>query len=278
MWDTSGTHHVAVVTGANQGIGAATARALAARGVAVLCTYLRLREPEGTDGTGEPAGPDGRYERDRSATGEAVAEEIRRAGGRAEAFEADLGDSAAPGIIFDVAEERLGPVDILVNNASGWLQDSFTPDPADQFGRPLQEVTADTWTRQFAVDAMAPALLIGELARRHRERGADWGRIVGLTSGGELGFPGEVSYGAAKAAQTNYTMSAAVELADLGITANVVHPPVTDTGWVTDDVRRYVAASGTHFHVAEPDEVAETIAFLTSDAAALVTGNVLTLR
>jgi 3-oxoacyl-[acyl-carrier protein] reductase len=125
---------------------------------------------------------------------------------------------------------------------------------------------------------MAPALLIAELARRHRARGARWGRIIGLTSGGELGFPEEVSYGAAKAAQTNYTMSAAVELADLGITANMIHPPVTDTGWVTDAVRTAVAASSTHVHVAAPEEVAEVVAFLASDAGRLVTGNVITLR
>ena len=80
---------------------------------------------------------------------------------------------------------------------------------------------------------MAAALLIAEFARRHIARGADWGRIIGLTSGGGLGFPEEVSYGAAKAAQVNYTMSAALELAPYGITANMVHPPVTDTGWVT---------------------------------------------
>ena len=80
---------------------------------------------------------------------------------------------------------------------------------------------------------MAAALLISEFARRHIARGADWGRIIGLTSSGDLGFPEEVSYGAAKAAQVNYTMSAALELARYGITANMVHPPVTDTGWVT---------------------------------------------
>ena len=76
------------------------------------------------------------------------------------------------------------------------------------------------------------------------------GRIVGLTSGGPAGFPEEVSYGAAKAALENYTMSAAAELAPFGITANIVHPPVTDTGWVTDDVRAFVAASRDHHHVA----------------------------
>jgi 3-oxoacyl-[acyl-carrier protein] reductase len=87
-----------------------------------------------------------------------------------------------------------------------------------------------------------------------------------------------VSYGAAKAAQTSYTMSAAVELAGLGITANVVHPPVTDTGWVTDAVREFVAGSPAHVHVATPDEVAQVIAYLASDAAGLISGNVITLR
>jgi 3-oxoacyl-[acyl-carrier protein] reductase len=125
---------------------------------------------------------------------------------------------------------------------------------------------------------MGAALMIAEFARRHIARGAGWGRIIGLTSGGRLGFPGEVSYGAAKAAQENYTMSAAAELAPYGVTANMVHPPVTDTGWVTDAVRREVAASAELFHVASPGEVAEVIAWLASDAAALVTGNVVTLR
>ena len=104
------------------------------------------------------------------------------------------------------------------------------------------------------------------------------GRIVSLTSGGPMGFPGEASYGAAKAALDNYTMTASIELADLGITANVVHPPVTDTGWVTDDVRRFVAESTDHVHVATPAEVAEVIAWLCTDAARLVTGNLVRLR
>jgi 3-oxoacyl-[acyl-carrier protein] reductase len=75
--------------------------------------------------------------------------------------------------------------------------------------------------------------MIAEFARRHREGGGTWGRIVGMSSGGPDGFPREVSYGAAKAALENLTMSAAYELADVGITANIVHPPVTDTGWIT---------------------------------------------
>jgi 3-oxoacyl-[acyl-carrier protein] reductase len=192
--------------------------------------------------------------------------------------EADLSESAAPALLFDAAEEQLGPVDILVNNATGWLADTFTPATDDRLGRSLQPVTEASWRQQFSVDAMAPALMIAEFARRHVARGADWGRIIGLTSGGDVGFPGEVSYGAAKAAQENYTMSAALELGPSGITANMVHPPVTDTGWVTETVSAAVAASPDLVHVATPDDVAEVIVFLASDAARLITGNMLRLR
>ena len=80
------------------------------------------------------------------------------------------------------------------------------------------------------------------------------------------------------AALENYTMSAAFELASLGITANIVHPPVTDTGWITDDVRRYVAGRPDLIHIAEPSEVADIIAFLASNEARLITGNTIHLR
>jgi 3-oxoacyl-[acyl-carrier protein] reductase len=263
--------HTAIVTGANHGIGAATAVALAQRGGAVLCAFWRVEDPA------DPGIPQA-YRDHRAQDAEAVVAQILADGGRAVAVEADLSDPATPALLFDAAEEQLGPVDILVNNATGWLADTFAPSGTDRLGRSLQPVTAATWNRQFTVDAMAAALMISEFARRHIARGAGWGRIIGLTSGADLGFPEEVSYGAAKAAQTNYTMSAALELAPFGITANMVHPPVTDTGWVTDAVREAVTASTTLIHVASPSEVAQIIAYLASDAAALITANVITLR
>ena len=193
-------------------------------------------------------------------------------------MEADLADVATPARLFDYAEAELGPVDILVNNASGWTSDTFATSGQHLAGISKVRLSAATHEQVFVVDARGGALMIAEFARRHIDRQASWGRVIGLTSGGPLGFPNEVSYGAAKAALENYTMAAAFELAPFGVTANIVYPPVTDTGWVNDAVRDFVQRSPDHIHIAAPEEVAEVIAFLCSDYARLVTANVVHLR
>ncbi len=265
------TGHVALVTGANHGIGAATAQRLAALGASVLVTFLRVDDPV------DPGTPD-LIRRNRAGNADQVVATIREGGGQALAVEADLGDETSIPRIFDAAEEAFGPVDILVNNATGWVADTFKSATSDRLGRQMQRVSAATYDQQFAVDARAGAMLIAEFAKRHVEHELNWGRIVGLTSGGPLGFPEEVSYGAAKAALENFTMSAAFELADRGITANIIYPPVTDTGWVTDEVRKFVDESATLLHIAEPEDVADVIAFVVSERARLITGNVIHLR
>lgn len=261
---------MALITGANHGIGAAAALRLSRVGCRVLATYLRHDD--------QPLGLPSTYGEARSAGADELVKQVREEGGVIEAIEADLTEADAPRRLFDTAEQRLGPVEILVNNASGWVQDSFVDSVVDRHGRAVRLVSAETIERNLAVDAGAAALLIAEFARRHIKRRARWGRIIGLTSGGAGGFPQEVSYGAAKAAQENYTMSASQELGRYGVTANVVYPPVTDTGWVTDEVRDFVEQSTDHFHVGTPDQVAAVIAWLVSDAAELVTGNIIRLR
>ena len=263
--------HIAIVTGANHGIGASAARILGASGVAVLLTFFRLPDTGRLDRLDAYTGA-------RASSADDVVAEIVRGGGQAVAVEADLADADSSTRLFDHAEEHLGPVDILVNNASGWVPDTFGDVSQDRLGRSIEPVSPRSIDQMFAVDARGSALMISEFAHRHILRRATWGRIVGLTSGGPQGFPQEASYGAAKAALENYTMTAAFELAEYGITANVVHPPVTDTGWITPAVERAVAESPELFHVATPDEVADVIAFLCTDEAALMTGNVLRLR
>lgn len=263
---------VAVVSGANHGIGAAAATQLARLGAHVAVTYLAYT-PTDHD-PGRPAA----YRTQRAQGPEQTLAAIESAGRRGHAIEADLADIDAPARIFAEAEAAIGPISILVNNASAWRKDTFAPDRADLLNRHSDLLSGDTTSPQLLVDARGGALMIAALAASVRQHGLGWGRVVSLTSGGPMGFPGEVSYGAAKAALENYTMSASIELAGDGITSNVVYPPVTDTGWITDDVRNFVRSSDDHVHVARPEEVAEVIGWLCTDDARLVTGNVIRLR
>jgi 3-oxoacyl-[acyl-carrier protein] reductase len=266
-YDLSG--HVALITGANHGIGAATAVALADCGAAVVLSFLRTSDPDDFPET---------YRTNRARDAGQVLAAIHQQGGRAAAMEANLMDSETAPKLFDLAEAQYGPVDILVNNATGWVADTFVYDGEHVTGLASQRLSAATHDQVFGVDARGGALMISEFARRHIVRQGEWGRIIGLTSGGPLGFPSEISYGAAKAALENYTMSAAIELAPYGITANIVYPPVTDTGWVNDAVRSNVQDTPDLIHIATPEEVAGVIAFLSSDHARLITANIVHLR
>ena len=109
--------HVAIISGANHGIGAATAKALSNCGASVLITYLRTEDPEDFP---EP------YRTNRAQNADRVLAEIHSMGGKAQTIEADLQDISVPPELFDLAEEKFGSVDILVNNATGWISDTFS--------------------------------------------------------------------------------------------------------------------------------------------------------
>jgi 3-oxoacyl-[acyl-carrier protein] reductase len=270
------TGRIALVTGANHGIGAAIAAALARDGADVFVTFFRMKASTADAGLN-----DGAYSRARARAAGSVIDECRAFGVRAASIEADLSDPSAPAGVFEAAENALGPIDILVNNASAWKADTFVPVQAREAQTwPLPDLmaamTSESIDLHHAVNVRASALLITEFARRHLARGASWGRIVSVSTGGASGFPGEVSYGASKAALESFTRAAALELGPYGVTANIVTPGPTQTGWITPELSDVLVGQTPLRRVGTPEDVADVVAWLAGDGARWVTGQNIT--
>ena len=282
MIDPGLTGKVVLVTGGNspRGIGAATARAFAALGAAVFVHYFRSPttsgEAESADQPGERA-----YAALQRHGADELVWEIREAGGRADAWEADLADPEVVRQLLDRAESSFGPVEILVNNAAHCLPDTLLPaealgpDPRAVDAFPMRTLTAEGFDQHVAVNARAPARLIAEYARRHVLRAAGWGRIVNVSTDGARGFATEVSYGVSKYALESLSRAAALELGPYGITVNVVSLGPIQTGWITPALEAEIAARTPLRRVGRPDDVADAIVFLASDQARWITGQVL---
>lgn len=266
---------VALITGANHGIGEATARALAAQGVKVFITYYRpplpytQEELDRARRVGEPGLP--YYWSLWQRTGEEVAEEIQAVGGIAVAQEMDLGEPEAIPNLLDQVEVTLGPVEILIVNHTHFQADTFDPGRAtdDREGPTL--TCTEVIDRHFTVNARATALLIREYAGRQIARRAKWGRIITLTT--SHAHPGAVSYAASKAAIVSYTLSAAAELGKYGITANVVMPGANQTGYITPELEEMIVRETPLGRLSTPEDAARAILFLVSEQGGWITGN-----
>ena len=164
---------VALVTGANHGIGAATAVALAQRGADVVVTYLRSEMSDRGDD----------YQRARALDGSSTASAVEVMGRRCVAIEADLADPVVPSHLFDVAEDRLGPVSVLVHNASGWRPDSFADGAVDAVGRTTLPVTRASIDGPYEVEHACRRIADG---RVHPATSAAW-RLVGSDRDAHLG-------------------------------------------------------------------------------------------
>jgi 3-oxoacyl-[acyl-carrier protein] reductase len=232
----------ALITGGSGGIGAAIARRLARDGLHVIVHANRSREQA-----------------------EAVAGEIRSAGGSAETTAFDVADGNASAQALETLLAA-GPIQVLVNNAG--IHDDA----------PLAGMTFEQWHRVVDVTLhgfyhVTQPLLLPMLRTR-------WGRVISISSiAGVIGNRGQANYAAAKAGLHGATRSLALEVASRGVTANVVAPGIIRTPMAADvfsqeQIEQMVPVK----RAGTPEEVAALVAFLVSDDAGYITGQVLSIN
>lgn len=232
---------VAIVTGASRGIGASIARRLAQEGYAVAINYAAS-----------------------AAEADALAAELRAAGGRAIAVRADVADAAAVRQMFAAVEEALGQVDVLVNNA-GIFNNA-----------PLAETSDAAFEQTMNVNVRGTFNTLREAAARLKQGG----RIVNFSSTVlALRLPGYAIYSASKAAVEAMTQVYAKELRGRGITVNAVAPgPVATALFLDGKTDAQIAAFAQMpplQRLGEPDDIAAVVSFLVSPAAGWVNAQVL---
>lgn len=233
---------VALVTGASRGIGRAIAVALGADGHAVAVNFAS-----------------------RADAAEEVVSEIRAGGGKAEAFQADVSDADQVEDLFARVGAALGPVTVLVNNAGITADNLVLRMSPEEFDRVI-----DTNLRS--------AFLCTKAALKGMIR-ARWGRVISISSvSGIAGNPGQANYAASKAGLIGLSKSVAKEVGSRGITVNVVAPGfiTTDmTGSLSEEVKSGLLSSVSLGRFGEPVEVASTVAFIASEKASYLTGQVI---
>lgn len=246
----------AIITGASRGngIGAATCRELATQGANILFTSWQAydrEQPHGVDENGPIA----------------LEHALQNLGVKARRLEIDLSHPDSAAQVLDAAQEWLGLPDVLVNNAAHSTHDGF------------ELLDAAKLDAHYAVNMRSTLLLAVGFARRVKALGRLSGRIISMSSGQDWGpMPGELAYVATKGAIEAFTLSLASELAPLGITVNAVDPGATDTGWMTEQMRREWSARSGVARLNQPEDAARVIVFLASDAARHLTGQVIHAR
>jgi 3-oxoacyl-[acyl-carrier protein] reductase len=241
------TQRVAIVTGAARGIGAATAKRLAAQGHAVAVLDLDETSCAGT------------------------VEEIAAAGGRALAVGVDVSKADQVEAAVQRVADELGAPTILVNNA-GVIRDNL-----------IFRMTEDDWDTVMSVH-LKGSFLMTRAVQAHMTA-QKYGRIVNLSSSSAQGNRGQANYSAAKAGLQGFTKTLAIELGRFNVTANAVAPGFIQTDMTRATAERigvpfedFIAHSASQIpvqRVGQPEDIAATIAFLTSEEAGFVSGQVI---
>lgn len=237
-------NQIAVVTGVSHdyGIGAATCLQLAKTGVDLFFTHWQS----------DSGWPD------------TFAKEIQKLGVKCAHAEVDLSEPEAYLQILQGAEKSLGVPSILINNAAYSTRDGYEK---------LEVAELDA---HYAVNIRAAMMLSAAFAKRFKQAGYHAGRIINLTSGQAQGpMVEELAYVATKGAISAFTLSLSAELGPLGITVNAVNPGPTDTGWMSEELKHALLPKFTLGRIGEAKDAAKLIAFLASEEAAWITGQVI---
>jgi 3-oxoacyl-[acyl-carrier protein] reductase len=234
-------NRVAIVTGSGRGIGRAIALELARQGATIVINDV---------GDAAPA--------------QQVSQEIQRGGGRSQVILADISRPAEASHLVDNTLTTCGKVDILVNNA-GIARDQL-----------VLKMSDEEWDQVLSVNLKGSFLCIRAALRPMLKQ--RWGRIINIASvAGVIGNPGQANYAAAKAGLIGLTKTVAREVAARGITVNAVAPGAIDTAMfrsLSESIRQEIVKQIPIGRLGSPEDVAQTVAFLASDAASYITGQV----